>query len=502
MILVWLIIIPLVSGLLAGFSPRRWTNLPRMVSLGGLGACLLIVIGLWYQERQAGEAGCSVWLQELNLPWIPGLGVNLHLAMDGLSLLLVVLTHVLGIAAVACSWTEVRERAGLFHTMLLLSLAGITGVFLSVDLFLFYVFWELMLVPVFFLILLWGHEQRYRAAVKFFLFTQLSGLLMLVSILGLYFIHGRQTGVYSFDYVRLLGLPMGDAGRLLMLGFFAAFAVKLPAVPFHTWLPDAHSEAPTAGSVILAGLLLKTGAYGMMRFLVPFFPGEVFGLKWIGMGLAIAGILYGAILAFSQTDLKRLVAYTSVSHMGFVLLGICAWNTRALQGAVMGMVCHGLSTGALFIIAGSLGERLHTRDLSRMGGFWKTAPRMAGFALLFCLASLGLPGLGNFIGEFLVLAGTYPVAPAAAVLAASGLVFAAVYALALIQRVFHGPGPEGDGPPDFSLRETVVAAFLCAAIIWLGMFPRPVLDTAKTALKGIQVMVTGAGAGSGYGHEQ
>jgi NADH-quinone oxidoreductase subunit M len=285
---------------------------------------------------------------------------------------------------------------GLFHLNLMLVLAGVTGVFLALDLFLFYFFWELMLVPMYFLIDLWGHENRHYAAIKFFLFTQLSGLLMLLAILGLHFLHKEATGEATFDYTKLLHTPMGSTAQmLLMLGFFGAFAVKLPAVPFHTWLPDAHTEAPTAGSVILAGLLLKTGAYGMIRFVVPLFPEAAAVFAPIAMTVGVIGIVYGAILAFAQTDLKRLVAYTSVSHLGFVLLGIFVWNKLALQGAVMQMICHGLSTGALFIIVGELQDRIHTRDMRRMGGLWTVAPRMGAVAMFFAMASLGLPGLGT-----------------------------------------------------------------------------------------------------------
>jgi NADH-quinone oxidoreductase subunit N len=269
---------------------------------------------------------------------------------------------------------------------------------------------------------------------------------------------------------------------LLMLGFLAAFAVKLPVFPFHTWLPDAHTEAPTAGSVILAGLLLKTGAYGMLRFAVPLFPDAAIALAPIAMALGVIGILYGAVLAFAQTDLKRLVAYTSVSHMGFVLLGVFAWNELALQGVVMQMLCHGIATGALFIIAGSLQERIHTRDISRMGGLWATAPRMGGVAMVFAWASLGLPGLGNFVAEFLTLLGSWQASRLWTVLASAGLIASAIYALWVIQAVFHGPGEREKTFPDLGLREMAVMTALIAAIVWLGVYPQPVLDTARPAL--------------------
>jgi NADH-quinone oxidoreductase subunit M len=342
-----------------------------------------------------------------------------------------------------------------------------------------------MLVPMYFLIGIWGHGNRIYAAIKFFIFTQAGGLVMLAAILWLYFIHGRNTGVYTFDYLQLLGTAMGpQTAMLLMLGFFIAFAVKLPVVPLHSWLPDAHTEAPTAGSVVLAGLLLKTGAYGLLRFAVPLFPQAALDFAPVAMTLAVIGILYGAILAFAQTDFKRLVAYTSISHMGFVLLGIYAANELARQGAVIQILCHGISTGALFIIAGVLQERIHTRELNRMGGLWAVAPRMGAITLFFALASLGLPGLGNFIGEFLVLFGSYGASVPLTVLASLGLVVATVYSLWIIQRIFYGPNDHNLTFPDLSIREMAVMGMMIIAIVWLGLFPQPVLNTAEQFIKG------------------
>jgi NADH-quinone oxidoreductase subunit M len=485
MILAWLIIILLAGGLLAWLL-SRWNALwPRYISLLALGVDSILALVLW--GRHFGRARLlseSPWLAELNREWIPQLGISFHLAIDGLSLLLVLLTLFLGMTAVVASWTEVRERVGFFHFNLMWILAGIIGVFLSLDLFLFYFFWELMLVPMYFLIGIWGHEHRIYAAIKFFIFTQAGGLLMLAAILGLYFIHGQNTGAYTFDYSQLLGTAMSSrAALLLMLGFFIAFAVKLPVVPVHSWLPDAHTEAPTAGSVILAGLLLKTGAYGLIRFAVPLFPQAALDFAPVAMALGVIGILYGAILAFAQTDLKRLVAYTSISHMGFVLLGVFAANDLALQGAVIQILCHGISTGALFILAGALQERIHTRDLNRMGGFWAVAPRMGAVTLFFALASLGLPGLGNFVGEFLVLIGSYRASVSLTVLATTGLVVATVYSLWIIQRVFHGPREQDLAFSDLSVREMVVMGVMIVAIVWLGLFPQPVLNTAEPFLK-------------------
>jgi NADH-quinone oxidoreductase subunit M len=488
MILVWLVVIPFAAGIVAWLVSRWHAKLPRWICLIGLALTLALILNLWRgMGQEIAFSGKTPWLVEINQPWISSLGISFHLALDGLSLLLILLSAFLGIAAVVVSWREIQERVGFFHFNLMWTLAGIIGVFLALDLFLFYFFWEMMLVPMYFLIALWGHENRVYASIKFFIFTQVSGLLMLLGILGLYFIHHHLSGVYTFNYTELLSTPMSEvAAKWLMLGFLVAFAVKLPVVPVHTWLADAHTEAPTAGSVILAGLLLKTGAYGLLRFVVPLFPQAALAFAPIAGVLAVVSILYGALLAFGQTDLKRLVAYTSISHMGFVFLGIFAWNQLALQGVVIQMVSHGISTGSLFILAGALQERMHTRDMSRMGGLWSTVPKLGGVALFFAVASLGLPGLGNFVGEFLVLLGTYKVSVPLTVLATLGLISATIYSLWLVQRTFHGANKEGWKLDDLSARETATMASMIAVIVWLGIYPQPLLNTSRQALAQLQ----------------
>lgn len=480
MILVYLIIILLTGGVLAWITSRWNRMLPRIISFLAVLIDLLITINLIGKERIDAH---KQWIIDYSQAWIPHFGINLHLALDGLSLLLLLLTFFLGLLSVLISWKEINERVGFFHFNLLWTLSGIVGVFLSLDLFLFYFFWELMLVPMYLLIAIWGHENRTYASYKFFLYTQASGLIMFISILVLYFIHGANGGTYTFDYLQLLGTPMAiSTSMILMLGFLAAFLVKLPVVPLHNWLPDAHSEAPTAGSLILAGLLLKTGAYGLIRFAVPLFPEASAIFAPVGMTLGVLGILYGAKLAFAQTDLKRLIAYTSVSHMGFVILGVYAFNQIAYQGVMMQILAHGISTGALFIIAGQLIERLHHRDIDQMGGLWSKMPVMGGVALVFSMASLGLPGLGNFIAEFLVLSGTFNSNVLMACLASLGLILATVYSLRIMQKIFYCQ-PKGNLElADLNLREKIVAGSIIIVIVFLGLFPQPVFNIAEPAL--------------------
>ncbi len=476
MILVWLLAIPLGAGLLAWLLGRRAPLAARWVSLAALAVDLALALRLWAQHP-ALDLRRGWWLAGIARPWIPALGVRFELAADGLSLLLVVLTLTLGLLAVLASWSEVRERVGFFHFNLLWILTGVLGVFLALDLFLFYVFWELMLVPMYYLIGIWGHEDRVRAALKFFLFTQASGLAMLVSIVALGFVHRALTGRFSLDYLSLLrvGVPLPLQAPLL-LGFALAFAVKLPVVPLHTWLPDAHTEAPTGGSVILAGLLLKTGAYGFLRFAIPLFPEAARSFAPIAVWLGVAGILYGAVLAAGQRDLKRLVAYSSVSHLGFVLLGIFSFDERATQGAVLELICHGFSTGGLFLLVGMLQERTGTRDLDRLGGLFSVTPRLGQAATVLALATLGLPGLGNFAAELLILLGAFRGHPVAVALASAGLVAAMIYALRLLQGAFHGPNREGWRLADLRPREGLMLLAVVAVLLWLGLAPQPVLD--------------------------
>lgn len=483
MILPIFIVSLMVGGVLAWMVAGRNPIWARWISLLTVTINFLLTIVLWIQQPESHPSQSS-WLADYSLPWIPQFGIVFHLALDGLSLLMLLLTFFLGIISVLISWKEIEERVGAYHFCVLWVLAGVTGVFLAMDFFLFFFFWEVMLIPMFFLIVIWGHENSRYAAFKFFIFTQASGLLMLVAILGLYFINGNQTGNYTFDYFQLLNANLApDTARWLMLGFLAAFLVKLPAVPFHSWLPDAHSQAPTAGSLILAGLLLKTGAYGLLRFIVPLFREEAISMApWL-MAMGVFGIIYGAILAFAQTDLKRLVAYTSVSHMGFILLGVFSFNEIAAQGVVMQMITHGISTGALFVLAGFIYERLHTRDITRMGGLWKSMPFLGTCGLIFSMASLGLPGLGNFVAEFLTLVGSWQATHKLTIVATIGLVAATIYSLRIMQKIFYGMQAPTTVLADLSIRERLIMITLVVSILWLGLFPQWVLNTSQPSVK-------------------
>ncbi len=494
MILPWLILIPFIGGLLCWQAERFGHTVTRMIAL--LTMLLELSLGLWLwgtaDFQFAPVPGVDpVWAVEFQHAWIERLGISFHLGLDGLSLLMILLTGLLGVLSVLCSWGEIQQRIGFFHLNLMWILGGVVGVFLALDLFLFFFFWEMMLVPMFFLIALWGHssnnKSRIYAATKFFIYTQASGLIMLVAILGLVFVNFDNTGVLSFDYSTLLKAQLApEVEFILMLGFFVAFAVKLPVVPFHSWLPDAHAQAPTAGSVDLAGILLKTAAYGLLRFALPLFPDASAEFAPIAMGLGLIGIFYGALLSFAQTDIKRLVAYSSVSHMGFVLIGIYSGTVLAMQGVVVQMLAHGLSAAALFILCGQLYERLHTRDMREMGGIWARMPYLPAISLFFASASLGLPGTGNFVGEFLILLGAFQSAPWVTSIATFGLVLASVYSLIMIHRAYFGPARSEHALAGLNTRELSMVLGLAVLLVLLGVYPQPVLDTSAASMHGVQ----------------
>ncbi len=494
MLLPWLILLPFIGGLLCWQCERLGTWVPRWVALVAMGITLVFSLQLWLQGEYAllTPTDMPQWQLEFVLPWIPRFGISFHLALDGLSLLMVVLTNLLGVLAILCSWSEIERYQGFFHLNLLWILGGVIGVFLAIDLFLFFFFWEMMLVPMYFLIALWGHKAsdgktRITAATKFFIYTQASGLLMLIAILGLVFVHQDATGIWTFNYHNLLKTPMSyGIEYLLMLGFFIAFAVKMPVVPLHGWLPDAHSQAPTAGSVDLAGILLKTAAYGLFRFSLPLFPNASQAFAPIAMWLGVAGIFYGAWMAFCQTDIKRLIAYTSISHMGFVLIAIYTGSQLAWQGAVVQMIAHGLSAAGMFIICGQIYERLHTRDMRQMGGLWGRITLIPALSLFFAVATLGMPGTGNFVGEFMILLGSFKVVPVITLISTFGLVFASVYSLILVQKAYFGAPASEKQLRAMNARELSVILLLVVLLVLLGIYPQPVLDTSSAVMSNLQ----------------
>jgi NADH-quinone oxidoreductase subunit M len=472
-----LLFLPLAGGLL--LLPVWGRPLVvRFVALAtGLVELLLACACFLLQSHAPAVGAPAGFFLHLDLPWIAPLGIRFTLGMDGISLLLVLLTALVSTVAMVVSWRAIDERISLHYLLILVMETGIMGVFLSLDLFLFYLFWEVMLIPMFFLIGIWGHGRRIYSAVKFFLFTLGGSLLMLLAIIGIYLLHGSQTGAYSFALGELVKTVVPHGTALWLYGaFLLAFGVKFPLVPVHTWLPDAHTDAPTAGSVLLAGLLLKTGAYGLIRFGYPLFPEAARTLTPLLVTLSIVGILYASWIAFAQKDMKRLVAYSSIGHMGFVALGIAAWTPVALTGAVTVMINHGITTSALFALVGMLDERAHTRETAAFGGLWGKIPRFSCFFLLFAMASAGLPGLNNFVGEFLVLAGSFKVAHLATILAFLGVVLPLVYMVRLLQELLFLEERSPLPLRDLTLREGGCLAVLALADIYLGLHPAPLLE--------------------------
>jgi NADH-quinone oxidoreductase subunit M len=419
--------------------------------------------------------------------WIPDFGIQYVLGIDGVSIFLVLLTTFLTPVVVLFSFGDVTNRVKEYFFFLLMLETGMLGAFVALDLFLFYVFWELMLVPMTFIIGVWGGPRRIYAALKFLLYTLTASLLMLVAIIYLVEAHAAG-GTRTFDLRQLYGTALSPTEQLWLFAAFAlAFAVKVPMFPLHTWLPDAHVEAPTGGSVILAGVLLKLGTYGFLRFAMPLFPDAMAAATPLMMTLAVVGILYGAAVAMVQPDLKKLVAYSSVSHLGFVVLGLFAVNVTGIEGAIYQMLNHGLSTGALFLLVGMIYERRHTRLIAEFGGLWRVMPRWAAVFLVVMFSSVGLPGLNGFIGEFLILLGAFGARPLAAAFASGGLVLGAVYMLWMYQRVSFGPirHQANANLPDLHAREIAVLVPVLAMIVVMGVYPRPFLRLMEPSVKAL-----------------
>jgi NADH-quinone oxidoreductase subunit M len=481
---------PAAGAILLAVLPARWERTHRwlalLLSLAVFAASCLLWTGF-----NANDSGFQF---EERAAWIADYGVFYHVGVDGVSILLVLLTTLLTPVVILASWSSITERVQAFHVSLLLLTTGMLGAFVALDLFLFYVFWELMLVPMYFIIGVWGGPRRIYAAVKFFIYTMVGSLLMLVAILYLAWFYHAQTGTWSFAYADFLAvsaqLPVADSflsspQHLLFAAFALAFAIKVPMFPFHTWLPDAHVEAPTGGSIILAGVLLKLGTYGFLRFNRTLFVDAWTDSVPLMLVLAVVGILYGAWVAMVQPDIKKLVAYSSVSHLGFVMLGLAAGTVASTQGAILQMVNHGLSTGALFLLVGVIYERRHSRLIEHYGGIAGVVPVYTGAFVLVTLSSIGLPGLNGFVGEFLILAGAWQEAPLAVVLAGLGIIFGAVYMLWMVQRVFFNPLVHDDNREleDINPRELLAVAPLLVLIVWIGVHPVTFLEPMEAAVR-------------------
>jgi len=488
-LLLFVTLAPTIFAILLLPIPKHWKQVHRVVTLIGSMAILVVSTRLWTRFIPDDPGFQFVDLH----PWIPQFGISLHVGLDGISLLLVLLTTLLLPIVVLAAWSFDSEHIKSLHIAFLVLTTGLIGTFVSLDLFLFYIFWEITLIPMYFIIGVWGGPRRIYAAVKFFIFTMVGSVFMLVAILYLAWFHHQQTGVWSYNYLDflqtapLLSVSGGwlAPGLLVFAAFALAFAIKVPIFPFHTWLPDAHVEAPTTGSVILAGVLLKMGAYGFLRFNRALLPDAWDVFVPLIMVLAVIGIIYGALVAMVQPDIKKLVAYSSVSHMGFVMLGLAAGTQASTEGAVLQMVNHGLATGALFLLVGMIYERAHTRLIADFGGLATVMPVFTGVFLLVTLASIGLPGLNGFVGEFLILAGAWSVYPVAVVLGGLGIILGAVYMLWMVERVFWGPldNPKNQGLSDLSLRELVVVAPLLVFIVWIGVYPNTFLNPMEAAVR-------------------
>ena len=479
---------PLAGALVLLFVPKRQEDVIRWIANVTVVLGFLVSLPLWFRYDSANPDFQFVE----RLPWIPSIGAEYFLGVDGFSVLLILLTTMMGVIGVLSSWTAITMRVKEYYIFLLMLQTGMIGAFVSLDFLLFFLFWEVMLVPMYFLIGIWGSDNRLYSAIKFFLFTLVGSVVMLLGILAVYFYNHSVTGVYTFDVTQFhqLDIPF-NMQWWIFLAFFLGFAVKVPMFPFHTWLPDAHTDAPTAGSVILAAVLLKMGTYGFIRFSLPILPEATVAFVPLVAALSIIGIVYGALVAMAQRDWKRLVAYSSVSHMGMVMLGMFALTPVGITGSIVQQLNHGISTGALFLIVGIVYERRHTRLISEYGGLSKVMPVYAAVFLVMTMSSIGLPTLNGFIGEILILQGVFVVQKTWAFFAASGIVLGAAYMLWLYQRTMFGTvtNPKNENLPDLTMREFMTFAPLLVLAVWIGLYPKPFLDRLETSVDKVMMRV-------------
>jgi NADH-quinone oxidoreductase subunit M len=483
--------LPLLGGGVLLMIPRAHERQIKWTANLVAAADFLVALPLWFRY----DFAASGWQFAERGEWIPSIGATYYLGVDGFSVLLILLTTLIGSIAMLSSWDAIRERVKEFYICLLVLQTGMLGAFMALDFLLFFLFWEVMLVPMYFLIGVWGGGRRLYSAIKFFLYTLAGSVVMLLGILALYFYNHAVTGTYTFDIQQFHQLTVPyQLQKWIFLAFFVGFAIKVPLFPFHTWLPDAHTDAPTAGSVILAAVLLKMGTYGFIRFSLPILPDASRAFVPLMVALSIVGIIYGALLALAQTDWKRLVAYSSVSHMGMVMLGMFALTPVGLTGSILQQINHGISTGALFLIVGIVYERRHTREIAEYGGLSKVMPVFATVFLIMTLSSIGLPVLNGFIGELLILQGVYPVSRVWTAVAASGIVLGAAYMLWLYQRTMFGriERPENEAMPDLSRRELATFAPLIVLAVWIGVYPAPFLRRLESSVARVIVRVNPA----------
>ncbi len=490
-----IVFLPLLAAVALLAINDNKEEIVRRTALGASVLTFLLSLGLFFGF----DEGTADFQFVERHTWIQNFGIEYYVGIDGINLFLVLLTTFLSPLVILSTWSSVTTKVRNYLFFFLVLETGMIGAFVAIDLFLFYVFWEVMLIPMYFLIGIWGGERRIYAAVKFLLYTMIGSLLMLVAILYLAHLYDAQQGTPSFDLLRLytLNIPL-NTQFYLFSAFALSFAIKVPLFPLHTWLPDAHVEAPTGGSVILAGVLLKMGTYGFIRFALPLFPDATLSVTPLFMALAVTGIIYGALVAMVQSDIKKLVAYSSVSHLGFVMLGMFALNLQGVQGSLFQMLSHGLSTGALFLLVGVVYERRHTRLINEYGGLWKQLPIFSSIFLISTLSSIGLPGLNGFVGEFLILLGTFQKSTLAATIAVTGIILGAVYMLRLYQRVFFGPltNEKNRRLPDLSTREIVIFAPLITAMIFMGLFPNPFLSRMEKSVEATLARISEAGSPS------